>query len=853
MFTYATFFKKRLFLYALLAGAICLNVYFRMNTLLFPQVKSLARQEVYLGLRDQFEKTVAEAYPNSNYFIKAKAEKLLFDDYLSKKKAAVNEAIAQKSLELKGRYQNERGWTYLLETDSYRWQRRVESFLKHGSFGTVRHQGQDYDGLMFYPQGALVEPQPLHYAASAYFYKALNWINPKLALADCLALYPVVLSAVVVGAVFLTASLAGISYAGGCIASTAIGLSVLFLERTMLGWFDTDPYQILLPLLIMSCIAHAFSQSALPRYGWLAAAAVLVGVYSGLWWFWWLPFTAIVLGLALFLLESALYDKESAFSLRVKQAAGYFLFFLAVSYLSVMAISGISAIVRSFAEIGSYMRLRNGLTLDEFWPNIAFSISELQKLDMVKVMHLLGGPLVFYGGLFGLLLWVTIARPSRAEKQKRYLSFALFTWLVVSMVLVKFGVRFLIFLIIPLGIALGNFFDVLIAQLLLLIDKIRAKTIALPVAYSIIFLALQAWPVQRAAKTSFIPVITDEYWQMLAKVKETTPLDAVITASWDEGDYIMTLAERATLHDTSWQYTPRPYWISRAFLSHNEQEAIGIMRMLNAAGTKGFDTLCTAVHNDRFHAMQLINKMFVMNKQECRIFLKDTIKNDSEIEKILEYMYEVKHPSYLLISYFTASIIPYVSIIGSWDFNRLDMWQQSRRLSAEGFVRYAEKKFAFTKAYAEEMFDTLLFMDGSDAVYWIAPKKYHVYGRNSQSSSKASDDVVLFDDGLMVDIKQKKAYFRDDPSAAWLKPGRLLIQETSLLEDIALGEGDAKIAAVLSKAENGEYKGLLCDSPLADSIFFKLYFMNGYSLKHFTMVHQESQKVFLYKIDFDAS
>lgn len=753
--------------------------------------------------------------------------------------------------ETKDYYRDERGYTYLIDVDSYRWLRRVESFLNTGHFGTTRVNKQDYDNLMFAPNGAKVESIKLHFLIGSCFYKLLHFIDNRLTLAECLGFLSPFLSVILVISVFGVSTLLGISYLGSFLSSLAVGLSFSVLQRSCFAWFDTDIYNMIFPLIIMSILACSVRSKYPKNHLYLLLAGILTGIHSSLWHVWWLPFYVILAGLLLYKLELFIYDKSNIFPDKLKSSFLPVFLFVFFSYLSVSTISGFEVLKKSFVEPYFYIALRQNVALGNFWPDPAFSIGELKKIYTAEIAEQLGGYLILYGGILAVFLFF-IFRDSVQLKEKRFLMLELFVWLFSVSCLLLFGRRFVMFLTIPLGISSGALWDFLAKASFLK----RMKKVASSVLLSLVFVSFVLMLVKNASKVEIKPLMNDCLYRAMVRLKAVTPEDAVIATRWDLADYVMAVAGRATIDDASWQFTPLPYWQNRALLSNNEKESVGILRMLNSGGNNAFEELSKDLGNDKQLAMELINKMLLLPQNESRILLAKYIKDKDRIDIILKFMYGAARPAYLLIDNYMNNIIGTLGRIASWDFKRLALWQKFLELDKNGFINYATLKHGYSRKSAEELYLSLKLMDKEEAISWISTFNYRLYTRRSWQGIKGNSKEILFDNGIAVDLGNARSYFWNGISR--LVPGRLIIFDKNKkeLKEYRNSEGDSFLCVFLAREAGAEaYSSLLLSSPLADSLFFKLYFTGGLGQNNFEKVFQETKEgfsnIYLYRIKLE--
>jgi hypothetical protein len=422
--------KKKIWLVAILlflsAG---INVYFRLQPLFLKQFDKIARGEVYAGMKNEFYKKISTIYPDLPEIDRFRQVGFLFKDTLSKEKAGIRKKIRDKAWEMKRHYQDEEGWTYLLEVDPYRWWRRVNSFLNTGHFGKPRPDNQEYDDLMSYPAGAKIEPLKLHFYLGAYLHRALRLLNHQISLFHSLGLHPVLFSPLLIIAVFAACLFLGNSALSSFIASLVIGLSNMILMRTGYGWFDTDIYNVSLPVFAAVLLAYALRSKGLKHRACLFASGLIVGIHSGLWSVWWLVFYILLGGFLLYEIDELCIVEKKQIIPRIKKGLVSLFFFIASVCLSVLVISGPRCLKALFQEPFILLSWRGDLSLDGFWPGLVFSISELQPAAPDFFLREAGGLFILGGGITGLLLLIN-RKELKNYQQNRPLIFIFYVLVV---------------------------------------------------------------------------------------------------------------------------------------------------------------------------------------------------------------------------------------------------------------------------------------------------------------------------------------------------------------------------------------------------------------------------------------
>lgn len=842
--------SRKILLLILIVVSLTINLYFRLTTLFLPRFSGFAKQEVYSEIKNEIYKDVSQRYPEAATPTKLMLRDELFNLKVKEDAAGIKKAVRQKMQEMKDDIQDEQGWTYLIENDSYRWLRRVQNYLNTGKFGTRKVGNQEYDDLEFFPQGDKIEPLHLHFYIGVYVSKFLSLINNKLSLMHSVGLIPVLLSPFLILSIFLVSNLFGLSPWGGFLASLTLGLSPMVLFRTRFGWFDTDIYNLLMPVVIASVLAMAFKKRLkATRRAFILLGSFLMGLYSSLWSIWWLFFYILIMAFVFYELTVVFDDGDSTYKVRIKKAVADVFLFISGTYACVFLISGVDAVKNSFSEPLSYFFIREGITVDNFWPNISSYVAELARSDMEFIIAGTGGIVIFAVGLVGCL-FILDRKVFSEFKERRFLLFVFLVWLLAASVLMYFGRRFVLFVIPPVAIFFSAVFDKLYGYL-------RNGKRGLALGSLVLFMA-SSLPLYNAynLESEMIPM-RDSWDKMLKYINKNTPKASVINAWWSEGDWIMSIAKRPTISDPHWQYNSVPYWFCRVLLASNEEEAFGILRMLDSGGALGFEELSKALKNDKYSALQIVNKMVLLKKADGAILLGKHIQDKDTSAKILKLIYEPKQPAHLLVHNKLVNYMPDISRVANWDFERLDLWQKVKRLNKAEFIKYAVSKYSYAEDKAESLRRILLFMNNNAAFEWMTPEDaiYSFHTDFSEYTADRSDEKTLFfDNGIMLDRDKLKAYFHSDITGKWIQPGHLMFITKDTVKENVMEEGDARYSVVVIQ-DNNDYKAFLCDRPLLATVFFKLYFLNGRGLKYFELAHEEEKKdsahIYLYKIDWN--
>lgn len=843
---------------SLIIISICINTCLRMNPLVLPGVEKHAKERIYKKMKEDIARKIALLYPGFSEEDRSAISKSVFKDQLRTEKKEVNNEIRSLSLKFKDPWLDKDGYSYLLEVDPYRWYRRVNNYLNSGHFGTTVSGNKEYDGLMWAPWGNFeVEPIKFHFYAGAYFYKMAHFFNNKISLAHSLSFLPVLLFMFTILALFAACAVFGISPWGAFTASMVVGLSPIILMRTSFGWFDTDMYNILFPLLIFLCVAFSFKFDRSKQL-LLSAAGVITGIYSSLWAVWWLIVYLItpVIFIVQFDIEFPAYINSLKTGL--KKAALFAGTYFFSTCLFVVLFSGWGGIKRLFSDPFWYFSMREKETLDDFWPSVISTISELVKATPVDVKSTLGGGAVIAGVFISLAAIFIFERKKIVSREKKFMSYGLSFWLLSMVFLSLFGKRFLIFMLVPSGIlfswSLGYVKKVVIAikNKFYMLSKIGDWVYS--AALNIVYVTIALYPVLNYTEPAVYPFMNDANLSMMLKIKEITPKNAIITASWNYGDWLMSIGERRTLICPAYQHTPIAYWISRVFISSNETEALGILRMLNSGGNRAFEELLKITGANKLTAIKILNQMFLLEEKDSRLILRKYTTDNSVIDKVISYMYRPSQEAYLLIPGSLLQVSHIVWATGSWDFNKLDLYQKFNKLNQNDFLTYAKEMFSYSKEQSEKIYKDFTLVDNTDFTKMFYSNVYRIYTDYSNKyDAVAGGKLLFFKDDFVIDQDRKTAYFRR-PSGTWVSVSRLVYVTDNEVKITENKDGDYRYTIIYS-LKDSVYKAVFLTTPLSEGLFSKLYFLKGIGMKHFELVHSEKDNsmgkdwdLYLYKI-----
>ncbi|MFH1593308.1 MAG: STT3 domain-containing protein [Candidatus Omnitrophota bacterium] len=466
--------KKRILLYLSLTFAILVNIYFRAYPINFLHLKNNAREAIDTSIADIAKKDVQARFPKFYPTAKDKILKARIAEYKKQNKDAIEEQINKIYLQLKEKYQDPSGQTYLFELDCWHWGRYVENVVKYGHPGDEVIYGKQWDLYMLAPWGFYFVWDQFLYYFTAWIYNLFS-IFISVPLFTFLFYVPLLFSFIFIVVLFLYSFRLG-GYIGALVSSVFIGLTPMLLHRSCAGWFDKDVLNLIFPLLVVWTYAMG---SAGPHFKrrlmWVFFSSFWVALFCFNWTHWWFIFIVIiiyeVLAMASLIVAYAyLCNKRSHMKdgdlpaeeplidgklHLLKEHATSLAVFLMSSFLWILVIPGFMPIEALYNQVMYALFLNKPLSAI-IWPNVLYTVGELRKVDIQGIARSMGGMPIFsasVGSLFVLLIRSLLIPKYDGFKRASFviLTIWFFTMFFASMR----GVRFLVFLLIPLGVALG--------------------------------------------------------------------------------------------------------------------------------------------------------------------------------------------------------------------------------------------------------------------------------------------------------------------------------------------------------------------------------------------------------------
>jgi dolichyl-phosphooligosaccharide-protein glycotransferase len=825
-----------------LFAALSLSIFFRCYPVFFPQFEKYAERTVDSQVKQKIALEVNNKYPGLADLAKVKLFEAAIADYKKENKKILDQQKQEEFARLKDRFQDKFGQTYLMELDGWHWARYVKNIDRFGGVGDQVINGKQHDNLMVFPQGSDVNWSTLLFYASWAAYKAFTLFKPVV-LFDFIFYIPLFFMSVFIVLLYFFCY----RYWGNLTALICcifVGTAPIFIPRSCAGWFDFDILTMIYPLLIVWTYLLAYNACSWPRsIGWMIAAAFALSLFCASWVGWPLILVIIffyeIIVLANCLSERLQYRQDTSAETRKHLILPAVFLFSGLFWI--ILISGLIPLETLLTQFNQAVSLNKPVT-SVFWPNVLSTVGELKNGDYLSVARAIGG--VFPLALLLLCMLGIFLNIKEYKGLKREFLLILVVWFMTMFYLCSRGIRFSMYLLVPLGIFLG--WGIQETYRFLIRKNWRLGII--PLALVVVGLCVSM--ISRADNTAkgVLPLMDDSWYSALTTIKKHTPEDSVINSWWDFGDWFKAVGERRVIFDGQTQNIPQAYWMARVLLTDSEDEAVGILRMLNNGGNSAFEIIDKNVA-DPFVSISLLKKAIMLSPEEGRFFLEMRLP-PAEAQKVAEILYSrPKQKAYLVTdSSMIGKMVP-ISYLGNWDFIKIYLIRALRSKPKDQIFNDL-LGFGLDRSQAENYYQEASLIGGKDLDSWVSL-------RASISSisyqKKSSEDQVLFNNGFIYTPGKKTIYSYSSYEERYRVPKSLFLADGGNITETEFPQSDSNYSALVLENKY-TYKLVLLSPELARSMFVRLHMLNGKGLKHFlpfTREGDDQNQIWVYEVKWD--
>ena len=802
----------------LIIVSLAAGIYFRTYSLRFnnapaqallqQQAERNVRSGIEAQVRTQLGKVLTESPAAADGLVRERVASLIqadSDNY--------REAVSKMKDSLTKARQAYYSPHYLLEADPYYYYMLTDNLVQTGSMGGPSRGGRFLNPLRRAPTGNY-DYFTLHPYFGWLVYRVWKIIDSKAELMMVLNFVPLILTGLMVLALLTACASISLGFIAAFWAIMAVVLSPIVIQRSAYGWYDTDPYNIIFPLLIFASGAGMIRQSSRFKF-WGITGGLLTGLFSLFWTGW--PFI-LFLNLGVFGLIGVL-DLFSVSRRKDFFSWKYIFFYVASSVISAMICRTPAGFFESVAGAFSFVFKTSGSSASQ-WPNLFLMIGETNPASFEKMIQLLGNLMtVIVAALtFGLGFGLAAYRRN-FQKLRLYIYLALTA--VPMAVLGLKAERFVLLAAAPAGMCLGlgiQAVQELAAEWGGRIKffnhggRLAAAAAGLGLSLLLIYPALIHAHVAANLKSS---IMNDAWMQAMTSLRERTPEDSIVFSGWSPGHFVTSLARRRVVVDGGGQAQRENYWIAKALMSHDEKNAAAIFRMLASGGNQALGLL-EKKGWDLAAAELWIRGLILMSRQKASQEIPE-FWTPEEKKEFLDSLFGDGRPApgYVLLYNDLIEKNKLLQFLDRWDF------QKAKELKAPK-TNFTDFLRSFTQNQPQAYFQHVFKVMGDLLPY-----------ENNLKLKDNTGPLYEYEQGLRVDVSSGTAVLPLTVQGKTLmEPLRVILRQGDTWVDRPSPARLRPIAVILEYQGNG-LSPVLLHQDLLDTLLFKLYYFQGSGMRYF--------------------
>jgi len=584
--------------------------------------------------------------------------------------------------------------------------------------------------------------------------------------------------------------------------------------RDSFGWYDTDIYNVIFPLLVITLLIRSLSSGVTFRraVGLNLTAAFFTALYALFWRGWlYLPFFVIAAYAAVIFFNFLRNSRGQNRSLEICFAA-----YVGASILFTVLFIGITGVEQVFSESLKVVLSFFGVEA-QVWPDVYVTIGELLTAPFLKAVGLLGGIFAVLLVLLGFLHRIALIftrKDGAKEEQKTVFLCALGVFMFIFSITAE---RFLLFSSVPFMIFFAFGVEAVSGTTNILKNKKLfsgvKKYLATGIAVLLCVLMLPELILAHSLSSQQFPIMNKCWKEALLAIRDSTLPDAIVNSLWCPGHFITAISKRRVTFDGATASAPLSYWTANAFLSADENRSMGIWRMLNTGGNAAFDYLTEKKKLKPSEAVKILNSILPLDRQKAMALLSETMPRE-EADSLLRLTHDGTAPSYCLVYNNMIDTIIALEYFGNWDFKKIEDLDEARRLHKQKAAENTERGSQGYKNFIWSVSGGEGYM--GEESYEVKREGATVFFKNGVALNTGNMDCDIYPPGKNIKARPSSIFYMDGENFKEKK----IDNPTAKLSVLFINNPD-KLSCVIA------------DKQLAASMLLRLYYLKGKGLKFF--------------------
>ncbi len=533
----------------------------------------------------QLETHLATQAPQLSLEVRQKLARQKLDELIHSDDGAYQKAVSGAAQDMGAKARALFTYRYLSEADPYYYYALTQNILRNGRLGAPAAGGCFWNPRRLAPFGN-ADAMNWHPYIGLWASRLVAMVNPSMSMMLAVGFTPLFLTVFAVAGYFLFAWLLSPGIFAFELGALVLFLSPIVIQRSTLGWYDTDPYNLIFPMLIFATLLAALKKP--DEYLLLACVGgFLTGLYP-LFWQGWLFILMLMAGVA------GVIGLRDFFTSGRRQTA-------ILSFAILYTLVSLLFATLFLTPAGFYEAVLNGVLYSarvrgasqDLWPNLLVLVGETADVTLKKWVYLTSHYGVVALAALGLGVPAIKIFQRRASGDTR--PWAAVALMAGPLILFTFTAeRFAILAVFPLSLLAAFGAQECLNFTADLAKRFQLPSLPLKVAGYLLITALIIPRTLMGAHVSGYQshfIMNDEWYGVLTDIKEKTPPQTIVHSWWPPGYFINAIAERRSVVDGGSHQRHENFWMAKVLMSRDSKGALGILRMISVGGSKPMDEL----------------------------------------------------------------------------------------------------------------------------------------------------------------------------------------------------------------------------------------------------------------------
>ena len=476
-------------------------------------------------------------------------------------------------------------------------------------------------------------------------------------------------------------------------------------------------------------------------------------------------------------------------------------------------------------------------------------------------------------------------------------------WFIGSIYASTKGTRFVLLLVPAFGIAMGIALGLIHRMLTKLIsEEFKIKKMIVAFCLAILLSLLVVNPIgfvkepdnpshimdmARYTAEREVPSMNDGWWESLEKIKNNSSEDAIINSWWDFGHWFKYVADRPVTVDGAGQDYFLAHWMGTILLTDDEEKAVNTLRMLDCGSRETYFTILNATGGDILLSVNLTKTIIMQSEEEAIKTLESAGISQEAIKKILNYSFCDPPENFLITSEDMVGKAGVWGHFGAWDFRKAFIYVNSKNKKAEEAIPMLMKKLNISEEEATDYYYQVQALSSEEeGNTWIAPWPNYFTGKwagctvkneEEENTTTKSPGIMIcnINKGIRQSNQQNLVIEKAVLDLNNYENSSLIIGSYDPSSGYRIGSGKAIPSSFVLFKEGGiervkmqnmtfpfdvlidmvEKRALITDPLLSESLFTKLFYLDGRYTSHFEKFSDvttvNGQRVIVWKVKWD--